>query len=465
MTSRIPRTPAPGASRLLVVGILTAVLATAFESYGTLTAMPAAASRFGRMDLYDYAFTTFMIFQVMAIVIGGRLCDRIGSVAPMAGGMAVFTAGLIGAGASVSMHMLLVMRAVQGLGAGLANVALMVLIGRVFDDERKPAMMSAFSFCWVLPSFAGPPVAAFVTERLGWHWVFWGLIPVVVFALGIGWAPLMRVRERDRAAIVERADDPAGAPVPLWAAACAALGAAMIQYAGHRLDRVSVIVALMALVLLVRLAIPALMPAGFLRLGRGLPSVMATRGLENGAFIASETYLLLILTQEHGMNLGRSSLILCTGSITWALSSWAQSQRWMRGRMRRDRIIVLGAWLCTGGVALMLVCALARALPVPVLIIGYGIGGFGMGLVASSTSLAVMALSDPAVLGRSTSSLQVSEGLLNSLITGVAGSAYAIGSPTGDWPIVFGSVLAVTTAAAVIGLVSAVRTGPVHDPA
>ncbi|RLP06992.1 MFS transporter [Propionibacterium australiense] len=465
MTGAISRSSGPRTSPLLVVGILAAVLTTAFESYGTLTAMPSAAAQFGRMDLYDWAFTAFMIFQVVAIVIGGRLCDRIGSVIPLAGGMSIFTVGLVAAGASVSMHMLLATRAVQGFGAGMSNVALMVLIGRVFADERKPAMMSAFSFCWVLPSFAGPPVAAFVTEHFGWHWVFWGLIPVVGFALGISWAPLMRVRGRDLAAIDEEGPDPANTPVPLWAAVCAALGAAMIQYAGHRLDLVGALVAVAGLVVLLRLAIPALMPAGFLRLGRGLPSVMAARGLENGAFIASETYLLLILTQEHGMDLGRASILLCTGSIAWAISAWAQSQRWMRGRMRRDRIIVLGAWLCTLGVAAMLVCALAEALPVPVLIVGYATGGFGMGLIASSTSLAVMALSDPAVLGRSTSSLQVSEGLLNSLITGVAGSAYAMGAGSAAWPVVFGSVLAVTTTAAAIGLVAASRIGPVHDPA
>lgn len=463
MTTGTPDPTGPGASRLLVIGILTAVLATAFESYGTLTAMPSAAARFGRMDLYDWAFTTFMIFQVMAIVVGGRLCDRIGSAPPMICGMAVFALGLVGAGSSVSMGMLLAMRAVQGLGAGLASVSLMVLIGRVFDDDRRPAMMSAFSFCWVLPSVIGPPVAALVTERLGWYWVFWGLLPVVVFALGVSWAPLKRVRGRDLAAI--GSDDGSGdAPVPLWAASVAAAGAAMIQYAGHRLDLMALVVALAAVVLL-RLAIPALMPAGFLSLGRGLPSVMVTRGLGNGAFIASETYLLLILTQEHAIALGRASLILCTGSIAWAISAWAQSRPWLRGRLRRDRIIVLGARLCAAGIALMLVCVLVPALPVPVLVLGYGTGGFGMGLIVSSTSLAVMALSEPAALGRHTSSLQVSEGMLTSLITGIAGSAYALGAGGGHWPVVFGRVLAVTTAAAVVGLVAALRIGPVHDPA
>lgn len=448
--------------RLLVVAILTAVLATAFESYGTLTAMPTAASQLGRMDLYDWAFTSFMIFQVLAIVIGGRLCDRVGSVAPMIGGMGVFALGLVGAGASVSMGMLLAMRAVQGLGSGLVNVCLMVLVGRVFDDERKPVMMSTYSFCWVLPSFAGPPLAALVTERFGWHWVFWGLIPVVVFALGVGWRPLMAARGRDRAALEAHGD--AGAPVPLWAAGAAASGAAALQYAGHRLDLTAALVALAALVVLA-LAVPVLMPPGFLRLGRGLPSVMVTRGLGNGAFIASETYLLLILTDEHGMRLGHASLILCTGSIAWALSSWAQSRPWMRRRLRRDRIIVLGSWLCSAGVLIMLGCALVPALPVPLLVAGYTLGGSGMGFIASSTSLAVMALSEAAVLGRSTSSLQVAEGLFTSLITGAAGSAYAMGAGTGDWPVVFGQVLTVTSAAAVLGLVAAVRIGPVHDPA
>ncbi|MDK9592579.1 MFS transporter [Propionibacterium freudenreichii] len=173
-------------NRGLIVAILVGVLAIAFEAYGTATAMPAVAGQFHRLDLYDWAFTIFTIAQVFAIVIGGRMADRTGVVVPLVAGSVIFGIGLLGAGASPSMHFLLAMRGVQGFGGGALNVALMVLVAQAFGEEQRQRLMTAFSFCWVLPSFAGPPIAAAITEKLSWHWVFWGLLPILVAAVVLG---------------------------------------------------------------------------------------------------------------------------------------------------------------------------------------------------------------------------------------------------------------------------------------
>ena len=41
-------------------------------------------------------------------------------------------------------------------------------------------MFTYISTAWVLPSFVGPPVSAWLTQQFSWHWVFFAVMPLVV---------------------------------------------------------------------------------------------------------------------------------------------------------------------------------------------------------------------------------------------------------------------------------------------
>ncbi|MGL5248841.1 MAG: MFS transporter, partial [Brooklawnia sp.] len=148
MTQPIPTESSPRGQRALTVTLLGGALAIAFEAYGTLTAMPAAADDLGRVDLYAWAFTGFVIGQVLAIVLAGRLVDRIGPVAPLAAGVGVFIVGLLGAGFAPSMEALLVSRFVQGVGGGATNLAFMVVVAQTYGKQERAWLMSLLSLCW-----------------------------------------------------------------------------------------------------------------------------------------------------------------------------------------------------------------------------------------------------------------------------------------------------------------------------
>ena len=128
-------------------------------------------------------------------------------------------------------------RLVQGLGSGVMNTAIFVCVAQAFDARQRPRMFTYISTAWVLPSFVGPPISAWLTQHLSWHWVFFAVLPLVA------------VRRRDGAADRSGHDDAAhvraeavagGArPAPLWAAGLVALAAAALQVAGQRLDWVA----------------------------------------------------------------------------------------------------------------------------------------------------------------------------------------------------------------------------------
>lgn len=435
------------------MALLGCALAVAFEAYGTLTAMPAAAEDLGRIDLYAWVFTSFIIAQVLAIVLAGRAVDRMGPVLPMGVGIGIFILGLLGAGFAPTMELLLASRFVQGFGAGALNLSFMVVVARAYGLHERAWLISLLSFCWMLPSFVGPPISAWITTRFGWHWVFLGVVPFLVVVSLPGVRPLMELQRR-------RPEPHANpSPVPVWAAIAAATGVALVQLAGQRLDRPGLVAAVVGLVVL-GLGLPRLMPPGFSRLVRGLPAVMTTRGLASGAFFAAETFVPLLLIEMHGFDLAQAGLFVALGATGWTIGSFVQASR--RLRIRRDQIIHLGASLQIAGLATMAVAAWL-SLSWLLLAVGLTICGLAMGLLVSSTSLATMQISESHQIGRNTSSLQVAEGLGNSLVTGLSGAIFAALHLAGTASAVFTPIYLVCSLVAAFSLVSSVRIGPVRN--
>lgn len=438
----------------LTVGVLTLVFSVAFQAMAVATVMPAVAEDLGQLDLFAWAFSLFVIGMSLSTVLGGRACDSFGPTLPAAIGVVLFAAGLTMAALAPSMLVLVVARFVQGLGGGVMNVALMVIVARGWDESRRAVLMTAFSFCWMLPAFVGPPVAARIAREWGWHAVFWSVIPALVIAAILCVRPLLHMRDQLR----PHRDEKSSA-VPIWAAVLISLGLAGLQAGGQRMDWLGLGLAVAALVAM-GLSIRPLMAPGFLQLRAGIPAVSWARLLQAGSFFAAESFLPLGLVQLRGLTLFQAGLTLTIGSIGWTLGSWLQSRTWFK--LRRDQIIVLGT---LSNVLAMGLVSLAVWLDwsLAVIAVGWVFAGLGMGWSTASGSLAVMQLSSASQLGRNTSSLQVSESMGNALVVGLAGTLFAGLRGAHLPPTVFASVFTVTAVVALLAVLAARRIGSVRN--
>lgn len=437
-----------------MVGLLVSVVAIAFEAVAVATAMPAAAQDLGQQHLYAWTFTLFVIGMALATVLSGRLSDRVGPSTPLRAGLILFGVGLLLAALAPNMYVLLGARFIQGFGGGAFNVALMVIVARTFPAAQRATMMTMFSICWVLPAFIAPPIAAWLAKAFSWHWVFACMIPFVVATAILSAGPLKKLASQ-----LQPDPDADSAPVPIWAAFVATAGVAAIQLAGQNPTITSLLTLVIGLVALA-VALPRLMAPGFFRFRPGIVSVSWVRALQAGGFFAAEAFLPLSLVETREMSLFRAGLMLTVGSLGWTLGSWLQAQSWLM--LRRDQLIQLGAMFSLLGVVCIVLGTWA-GLSVVFIGAGWTIGGLGMGLSNASGSLAVMQLSEPAQLGRNTSSLQVSEALGNAMFTGVAGAVYANLRMGADTVHTFGWVFASVTLVSLLALVIAMRIGPVAN--
>ncbi|MER5867692.1 MFS transporter [Kitasatospora sp. NPDC002040] len=405
-----------GPYRALTLGIVSVVLLLAFEATAVNTAMPQAAKELGGLGLYAFAFSGYFTSTLFALVISGQWSDRRGPMGPLFTGIAVFGAGLVVAGAAVNMWMFVAGRAVQGLGGGLVIVALYVVVGRAFPERLRPAVFAAFSAAWVLPSILGPLVSGAVTQHLGWRWVFLAVPALILLPLAVMGPALHRA---ERAQPPQRAGEFDRRRTGL--AAMAALGAALLQYAGQRLDLLGLVPAVAGAALLLP-AVLRLLPAGALRAARGLPTVIVLRGVAAGAFFTAELFIPLMMVTQRQLSLTMGGLTLTSGGLSWALGSWLQGRP--AADRHREAMIRLGFVLTAvsiAGAALVLI----PAVPVWVAAASWAVGGIGMGLAVASISVLMMKLSAPEEAGANSASLQLSDALGNVLMTGLAGVLFA----------------------------------------
>src|SRR5262245_42999196 len=109
------------ANRGLTIGLLMTVVGVAFEALAVATTLPATTRDLGGLALYGWAFSAFMLTNLIGITISGAEADRHGPARPYLLGIGLFTLGLLIAGAAPTMLIVVLGRTVQGFGAGFIS--------------------------------------------------------------------------------------------------------------------------------------------------------------------------------------------------------------------------------------------------------------------------------------------------------------------------------------------------------
>jgi MFS family permease len=423
-------------------GVVLVITVAAVEAMSVATIMPTVVRSLHGLRLYGWAFTGFFLADVVGMVTAGRQTDAHGPRGTLVGGLGLFALGLVVASAAPSMAVFLAGRALQGLGAGSAIVAVYVVVARAFPVELRPRAFAALSAAWVLPALVGPVLAGAVTGALGWRWVFAGIAPLAVLA-AIVLVPVLRALPTNKASGSAPRLGPLGGVV-------LAGGLAVLQAAGAHLDWAGLAMAVIGVVVAVPL-LRRLLPAGSLRLARGLPTVVMLRGVLACAFFGAEAYLPLTLTRLHHGTPGVVGIPLTLAALGWSAGSWWQGRQ--RSDQVRLRLLTTGFILVATAVAMLSVLA-SRAPSLWVAAPIWMLAGAGMGLAMPAVSVLTLGLSPVAEQGVNSAALQVTD-VVGSVLGIAAGASiiFAISAASFDTAIVL-----VDLALAVIALAGALAS-------
>ncbi|WP_376771687.1 MFS transporter [Actinokineospora xionganensis] len=396
-------------NRATTVGMLLLITIAAFEHLGVSTAMPRMLAELDGGHLYAWPFTSFLAASVVATVLSGRVCDRVGPGPVLMVGPTVFLAGLIVAGTADDMVGLLVGRVLQGLGLGTEVAAIYVLVALVYAEKYRPAAFGMLAAAWVIPSIVGPTAAGIATERVGWRWVFLGLAPLAVLGV-ILLVPALRALPKPT-----RPATPGRRGLPL-AAVAAAVGITAVTWAAQHPSFGTLWLGLGGLAVLIP-ALRTLLPAGTLTARAGLPRTVLARGMLAGAFFGVEAFLPLTLTAVHGYSPAMAGLPLTLGALGWSGASHWQGRR---PDIARATLIRWGFAILAVGLASTSFIAPAWG-PSWLASVLWVVTGAGVGMAFPAISVLALEQTSERERGFTSSALQVADMVFSAVCVGFGG--------------------------------------------
>ncbi|QDH70264.1 MFS transporter [Marilutibacter alkalisoli] len=436
--------------RTMTVAIVMLEALYAFEALGVATAMPTIATALDGLSMYAMAFGTTLAASVIGLVAGGQWSDARGAHPPLRAGIVAFVLGLLAAGLATDMRVFILGRAAQGLGGGLLSVALYIVVAQAYPKALHARMFAAFSAAWVVPAMVGPALSGLIVEHLHWRLVFLAVAAGTVMVAPLVLGPV-RIAGSDNTA---RATTTSLWPRLAWAAIAA--GGAMLLHPAARMGTTAGWMLCAFAILLLMLACRQLLPAGTLRLARGLPTVVALRGLASAAFFGTEALLPLMLSREHGFAPAQAGMALTLGAIGWSLGSWLRSR--LDG-CEPVRLMQAGLALLVTGTAATATAAWAD-MPVAIALCGWVAAGLGMGLTRPTLAVLTLELAPDGRQGDSASALQLFDALFTATVLAVSGSLLAARLTTAP-TLAYASILGVSGLLALAALAAAGRARPV----
>lgn len=137
--------------------------------------------------------TVYLVVATVATLALGRLGDLHGRRRVLLVGMGVFAAGSVGAAVAPTMPVLIVCRAVQGVGGAVYPLTLSIARDRV-PPERTTTVIAGLTAAFGLGTALGFASGGLLAEYVSWRAIFWlGAVLVAGGTLAVR----LRVRESD----------------------------------------------------------------------------------------------------------------------------------------------------------------------------------------------------------------------------------------------------------------------------
>ncbi len=245
------RSPDALPARQLMPALFTGVFMAALDTAVIAPAIPALRESFA-IDHREVALlmVVFVLCSLCSTAVLANLGDRHGRRPVFLGSVACFAAGSLLIALSPSFWVVLVGRAVQGIGAGGITPTASAVIGDAVAAEERGRALGLIGATYGMAFVLGPPLATVLMLAFSWHWIFLINLPIAALVLGLAAGSLPRKVNRTALPTL----DLAGIALSLLMLVCLVLGITRIadDLFGQRLWPGFLAASAFALALLVR---------------------------------------------------------------------------------------------------------------------------------------------------------------------------------------------------------------------
>lgn len=166
----------------VVIGALMVLFLAALDQTIVAPALPTIGAALGDPDWLAWVVSAYFLTSTAVTPLYGKLADLRGRRPTLYGAIAIFVLGSIVCALAPSMPVLIVGRALQGIGGGGLVGLVQTIIGDVVPPQERAKYMVYISTVWAVASIGGPLLGGVFAEHLDWSMIFWINLPLAAVA-------------------------------------------------------------------------------------------------------------------------------------------------------------------------------------------------------------------------------------------------------------------------------------------
>ncbi len=170
---------------LATIGVALALFLAALDQTIVGTALPRIVGELKGLEFYAWVATSYMVASTTMTPISGKLGDLFGRKPVLLIGIGGFILASALCGQAQDMPQLIAFRGVQGLFGGVLFASVFASVADLFDPKTRARVQGMFGGIFGIASVVGPVVGGYLTDNVGWRWVFYVNVPVGLIALAV----------------------------------------------------------------------------------------------------------------------------------------------------------------------------------------------------------------------------------------------------------------------------------------
>ncbi|KAL4898272.1 major facilitator superfamily-domain-containing protein [Aspergillus ambiguus] len=170
---------------ILMGTLCSAVFLAALDITIVSTALPTISDDFESSSGFTWIGSAFLLAAAVVAPSWGKFSDIWGRKLILLTAVATFFLGSALCGASVNITMLIVGRAIQGVGGGGLLALVSIVVGDLFSQRDRGKYYGIVGMVWAVAFTLGPLIGGAFTKGPSWRWCFYVNLPISGTAFAI----------------------------------------------------------------------------------------------------------------------------------------------------------------------------------------------------------------------------------------------------------------------------------------